>query len=129
MRNNPKPSRSHLLSRVRHDIPLYLMFLPGAIYLLINNYIPMAGLVIAFKQVDCEQGHPRLAPGSGFQNFEFLFTDQGRLRHHPQHAAVQHCLHHPGHRNRHPVRDPHLNEISSMVLKKTYQTVDPASPT
>ena len=33
MRNNPKPSRSYLLSRVRHNIPLYLMFLPGAIYL------------------------------------------------------------------------------------------------
>ena len=43
MRNNPKPSRSYLLSRRRHNIPLYLMFLPGAVYLLVNNYMPMAG--------------------------------------------------------------------------------------
>ena len=27
---------------------LYLMTLPGLAYLLINNYLPMAGLVIAF---------------------------------------------------------------------------------
>lgn len=29
--------------------PLYLMMLPALLYLLINNYIPMAGMVIAFK--------------------------------------------------------------------------------
>ena len=28
--------------------PLYLMMVPGLLYLLINNYIPMAGIVIAF---------------------------------------------------------------------------------
>ena len=27
--------------------PVYLMMLPGLLYLIINNYIPMAGLVIA----------------------------------------------------------------------------------
>lgn len=34
------------LTRIKRYIPLYLMFLPGAIYLLINNYIPMAGIII-----------------------------------------------------------------------------------
>lgn len=29
--------------------PLYLMMAPGLIYLFINNYMPMAGLVVAFK--------------------------------------------------------------------------------
>ena len=31
--------------------PLYLMMLPALLYLLINNYIPMAGMVIAFKKL------------------------------------------------------------------------------
>lgn len=35
--------------RIKKYIPIYLMLLPGAIYLLINNYIPMAGIVMAFK--------------------------------------------------------------------------------
>ena len=35
---------------------LYLLMLPGLIYLLINNYLPMAGLVIAFKKVNFRTG-------------------------------------------------------------------------
>ena len=31
-------------AKFKRYLPLYLMFLPGAIYLLINNYIPMAGI-------------------------------------------------------------------------------------
>lgn len=52
---------------------LYLMTLPGLIYLLINNYFPMVGLVIAFKDVDFRKG----LFGSdwiGFKNFEYLFA-------------------------------------------------------
>ncbi len=48
------------------------MMLPGALYLLINNYIPMFGLVIAFKQVDFQKGIFE-SPWIGFQNFQFLF--------------------------------------------------------
>lgn len=51
---------------------LYLMMLPGLIYLFINNYLPMAGLVIAFKDVDYRKG---ILGGDwiGFKNFEYLF--------------------------------------------------------
>ncbi|MFR1801110.1 MAG: hypothetical protein ACLSWS_03555 [Faecalispora jeddahensis] len=31
------------LRKVKRQLPLYLMALPGLIYLLINNYIPMSG--------------------------------------------------------------------------------------
>ena len=48
------------------------MMLPGALYLLINNYIPMFGLVIAFKQIDFQKGIFE-SPWIGFQNFQFLF--------------------------------------------------------
>lgn len=60
------------LTRLRMNLPFFVMFLPGAIYLIINNYIPMFGLVIAFKQVNWNLG----ILGSrwvGFSNFEFLF--------------------------------------------------------
>lgn len=52
--------------------PLYLMMLPGLLYLLINNYLPMAGLIIAFKDVDYRKG---VFGGDwiGFKNFEYLF--------------------------------------------------------
>ena len=33
-------------AKFKRYLPLYLMFLPGAIYLLINNYIPMAGIIV-----------------------------------------------------------------------------------
>lgn len=49
-----------------------MLALPGLIYLLINNYIPMAGIFIAFKDIDYSKG----IFGSdwvGFKNFEFLF--------------------------------------------------------
>ena len=38
--------------KVKKWLPLYLMMLPGAIYLIVNNYIPMFGMIIAFKKVD-----------------------------------------------------------------------------
>jgi putative aldouronate transport system permease protein len=52
--------------------PLYLLTIPGLLYLLINNYLPMFGLVIAFKDVNFSKG----IFGSdwiGFKNFEYLF--------------------------------------------------------
>lgn len=51
---------------------LYVMLLPGMLYLLINNYIPMAGLVIAFKKVNFQTGIFK-SPWCGFDNFKYLF--------------------------------------------------------
>ncbi|OPH51138.1 sugar ABC transporter permease [Paenibacillus ferrarius] len=51
---------------------LVLMTLPGLLYFLINNYLPMFGIVIAFKNVNFARG----IWGSewvGFKNFEYLF--------------------------------------------------------
>jgi putative aldouronate transport system permease protein len=54
-------------------LPLLLMTLPGLTYLVINNYIPMAGIIIAFKKMNYAKG----VFGSdwiGFDNFKFLFS-------------------------------------------------------
>ena len=54
-------------------LPLYLMMLPGFIYLICNNYLPMFGILIAFKNVNFSVGVFK-SPWVGFKNFEFLFA-------------------------------------------------------
>lgn len=53
-------------------LPYYAMMIPGIVYLIINNYLPMFGVVIAFKNINFTKG----IWGSdwiGFKNFEYLF--------------------------------------------------------
>lgn len=57
----------------RNLIPIYAMMLPGLIYLLINNYAPMFGLVIAFKRIDWRKGILK-SDWVGFSNFSYLFS-------------------------------------------------------
>ena len=54
------------------NLPLFMIALPGIVYLLINNYIPMFGIFLAFKNYSLRKG----VFGSdwcGLQNFQFLF--------------------------------------------------------
>lgn len=55
-----------------HFIPIYIMMLPGFLYLIFNNYLPMAGMIIAFKRLDFSKGI-LASPWAGFENFEYLF--------------------------------------------------------
>jgi ABC-type polysaccharide transport system, permease component len=62
-------------ARFKQFIPLYFMLIPGFLYLFINNYIPMAGAMIAFKKYTASGG----IFGSKwadplFSNFEYLFS-------------------------------------------------------
>lgn len=53
-------------------IPYYVMVLPGLVYLFFNNYMPMFGVIIAFKDLNFSKG----IFGSdwcGLRNFKFLF--------------------------------------------------------
>jgi len=61
-----------LAKRMGRCWPMYLMLLPGTVYLIINNYIPMAGIVVAFKQYNVRKGIFG-SPWIGLKNFEFLF--------------------------------------------------------
>lgn len=56
----------------KKTFPMYLMLLPGLIYLACNNYLPMFGILIAFKKVNFSVGILK-SPWSGFDNFRFLF--------------------------------------------------------
>ncbi|MBW8349709.1 ABC transporter permease subunit [Bacillus sp. IITD106] len=51
------------------------MMAPGLIYLLINNYLPMFGLVIAFKDINYSVGI-WASKWVGLDNFKYLFTTQ-----------------------------------------------------
>lgn len=53
--------------------PLMLIALPGILYLIINNYIPMFGVFLAFKNYDYVKGIFK-SDWNGFDNFEFLFA-------------------------------------------------------
>ena len=53
--------------------PLYLMMAPGLIYLFINNYMPMAGLVVAFKNYNVVDGIFG-SPWAGLSNFNDAWT-------------------------------------------------------
>lgn len=55
-------------------LPVYAMALPGLIYLFINNYMPLPGLVLAFKSYNARDGI-WWSPWTGFSNFTYLFQN------------------------------------------------------
>ena len=58
---------------MKHWLPFYIMFLPGLVYLLVNNYMPLYGMQLAFKSFSYAKG----IGGSnwiGLKNFKFLFA-------------------------------------------------------
>lgn len=58
---------------IKQNIPLWIMFLPIAIYYIVFKYIPMGGLIIAFKQYRFTDGIWG-SPWIGLRNFEMLFS-------------------------------------------------------
>lgn len=58
--------------RLKRFLPLYLMMIPGLLYLVINNYIPLAGLQLAFKKFKYTEGIWG-SPFVGLKNFAYLF--------------------------------------------------------
>jgi putative aldouronate transport system permease protein len=65
-------NKKNKLQSWKRGIPLYLMILPGFLFFLIFKYIPMAGIVLAFKDFDPFLGfwHSHRV---GFEHFGRLF--------------------------------------------------------
>lgn len=59
-------------------LPLYFMMLPGLVYLVCNNYLPMFGILIAFKKINFSIGVFN-SPWCGLSNFEFLFKTKDAM--------------------------------------------------
>ncbi|GIO16231.1 sugar ABC transporter permease [Cohnella xylanilytica] len=68
---------SDAFKKLKRYRALFLMVLPGLIYLAVNNYLPMLGVVIAFKNIDYSHrglfGLIYYSDWIGFKNFEYLF--------------------------------------------------------
>ncbi len=68
-----KQNIRHFKAKAKKWWPAYLMMAPGLIYFFINNYMPMSGLIVAFKKYNAKQGIYRSA-WNGLKNFKFLFA-------------------------------------------------------
>lgn len=68
-----KKKKNRRLFTFKQSLPLFLMMIPGLIYLFCNNYLPMFGILIAFKKVNFSIGILQ-SPWNGFDNFKFLFA-------------------------------------------------------
>ena len=72
---NTQSKSIRLLKKIKRFIPVYLMALPGIVYFFINNYMPLPGLVLAWKKYSTKKG----IWGSkwiGWKNFQYLFKTQ-----------------------------------------------------
>lgn len=78
-RNAVSPAKIRRVSAFRRQLKKYkwllLMTLPGVIYLFINNYIPMYGVILAFKNYNYVDGIWG-SEWAGLDNFKFLFNSQ-----------------------------------------------------
>lgn len=66
---------AYRIQNIKRHWLLLVMILPGIIYLFINNYLPMLGIIIAFKNINFAKG----IWGSdwvGLENFAYLFQTQ-----------------------------------------------------
>ena len=72
MKSKAKKDRKLKKMLIRY-IPLYIMALPGLLYLFINNYMPLPGLVLAFKKYNAKKGIFG-SKNVGFKNFKYLFA-------------------------------------------------------
>ncbi len=76
--NKEKLTPAKRKALVKRSIPIYIMMLPGLIYLVINNYMPMPGIVLAFKKYSAKFGIYR-SPWNGLKNFTYLFSTPDAL--------------------------------------------------
>jgi putative aldouronate transport system permease protein len=70
---------NRLLTTLRKNMPFLLMAAPGVLLLIVFSYIPMFGIIIAFKDFRAAQGIFDSA-WVGLKNFEFLFKSPALSR-------------------------------------------------
>ena len=59
---------------LRKNFSLYLMLVPGLLILLVNNYLPMPGILLAFKDFNYAKGFLG-SDWVGFDNGHFMMGD------------------------------------------------------
>ena len=111
----------HAKIKMKRFLPIYLMMVPGFLYLIINNYIPMFGIIVAFKNYNYSLGIFG-SKWNGLKNFKFLFKTKDAFtitRNTLMYNAVFIILGN----SLGILIAILLNEIQSKMAKKTYQTI------
>ena len=72
-------NRNRLLKRLRNDSLLYIMFIPVLAWYLIFCYVPMTGIVLAFKNFKFDGGIWG-SPWVGIRNFRKMLRDRDFLQ-------------------------------------------------
>ncbi len=77
----PKLSRRRggFLKELVTNKAMFLMLLPPFILVVINYYLPMFGIILAFKEFNYQDGFLH-SPWAGIKNFEFLFKSDAAWR-------------------------------------------------
>jgi putative aldouronate transport system permease protein len=68
----PMFSMTRKQNRKKINMTLWLMILPGVVYFFLFSYLPMSGIVLAFKNYSYSKGIFG-SPWAGFDNFKFFF--------------------------------------------------------
>ena len=75
MRKDSSLTRGHKKASLAHNLRkhwlLFVMLLPAVIYVIIFSYVPMTGIVLAFKKYQ-HAGGIYFSPWNGLKNFRFL---------------------------------------------------------
>lgn len=74
-----KRHKPTLLKELQKNKVLYLMLLPGLLVLLVNNYLPMFGIIIAFKDYNYAKGFWK-SDWIWFENFKYLFNSRAAFQ-------------------------------------------------
>ena len=65
--------RSGRRARLRRELPLHIMLLPGLVLIFVFHYIPMFGIVMAFQDFSPSKGFVN-SVWVGFENFKYVMT-------------------------------------------------------
>ena len=65
--------KKSLIRDLKENGSLLSMWIPGLIFFILFNYLPMFGIIIAFKQYRYDLGI-WASPWNGLKNFEFMFS-------------------------------------------------------
>lgn len=66
--------QGRLKKRIRNDWMLYLMLLPAIVWYILFSYVPMGGIVLAFKNFRYDLG-VLMSPWAGLDHFRQMFSD------------------------------------------------------
>ena len=75
-----RAASKYTMSKLKRELPLHLMIVPGLILVLIFSYIPMGGLIIAFQKFIPSKGMFGNQKWVGLNNFNYVFSLPGFTR-------------------------------------------------